>query len=456
MIGLDSRYLQQDRRILVAYSGGADSTCLLTLLVEAGYDVVAGHLHHGLRPEAQREADLCAAYAEQLCVPFVGGRADTQIIAQNMGIGLEEAGRRARYEFLQQAAQRLDCSVIVTGHTADDHAETVLLNLTRGTGLKGAGGIPSRRDNIVRPLLHVSRASTRAFCEERGLWFHDDPTNFEPEIPRVRVRQVVLPELSAINPKVVDALNRFAELAREEDEFLDGAAAALLEQLEVVNDDPLAFLTRDVEISIRRGGLQAAPIVLRRRCLRLLAGMMGTELDRDTVETILGALAEEEAYAIDLAGGETRLRLTPVQLKIELVQEEEPFRHPLTLPGETLAETMGWVLTASHASPTDFLRPRRSLDVKIDADKVRGGLHFRSGQVGERITPLGMEGSKLVSDILQESGLSRHARRRLPLVCDMVGPIWVPTLAIAQRVAIDDESARAIHLTFGAIVPNQP
>ncbi len=417
---------------------------------------MAGHLNHGLRPEAEKESELCAAFCEELGVPFAGGKADARAIAQTFRLSIAEAARRARYEFLQQAAHQLDCAVIVTGHTADDHAETILLNLSRGTGLRGAAGIAQQRDNIVRPILAATRAETRAFCTERGLWFHDDPTNFLEDAPRIRIRQQVMPALTAINPRAMEALARFAELAREEDAFLDQAAGSLLQQAERPSEHPLAFLTRDLEIRLDRAFLVAAPAVLRRRALRLLARYLGTELDHEHAESLAAQLVSGEEEAIDLPGGEVRLRLQAEDVLAERIQEEEPFRYPVTLPGETFADAMGWVLTATVTPPDDYQRPARSLDVKIDAKATKGGLHFRSAQTGERMQPLGMDGTKLISDMLRESGLSRHARRRLPLVCDLVGPVWIPGIAIASRVAITPTSREAIHLKFGAIGPEQP
>jgi tRNA(Ile)-lysidine synthase len=147
--------------ILVGYSGGADSTCLVHLLHQVGIPIVAAHLHHGQREEAETELKLCQAFAESLNIPFVSGRADVPRLAQDIRIGLEEAGRNARYGFFQQAAYQTGCDLIATAHTRDDHVETVLFNITRGTGMSGLAGIPERRDSIVRPLLPFTRQETR-------------------------------------------------------------------------------------------------------------------------------------------------------------------------------------------------------------------------------------------------------------------------------------------------------
>ncbi len=164
---------------LVGYSGGPDSTCLLHLLHRGGFDVIAAHLHHGQRAEADQEMALCQAFCDELGVPFMAGRADVPRIASSMKIGLEEAGRNARYQFFESAIAATNAAAVATAHTSDDQVETILLNIIRGSGLGGLRGIPERRGKIVRPLLPFSRAETRVYCEENGLWTHDDPANFQ-------------------------------------------------------------------------------------------------------------------------------------------------------------------------------------------------------------------------------------------------------------------------------------
>jgi tRNA(Ile)-lysidine synthase len=164
-------------RVLVGYSGGADSTALLHLLHRCGIDVVAAHLHHGQREEAEDELARCQAFAEKLDLPFIAGRADVPRMSREMGMGLEEAGREARYGFFRQAAFGAECDLIATAHTLTDQVETVLLNIVRGTGLRGLTGIPVKRENIVRPLLPFSRDETVSYCKEHGFWTHEDPAN---------------------------------------------------------------------------------------------------------------------------------------------------------------------------------------------------------------------------------------------------------------------------------------
>ena len=265
--------IPEGARVLVAYSGGADSTCLLHLLSQLGIDVVAAHLHHGQRPEGDKEMKLCETFADSIGVPFVGGRADVPAIAAERKVGLEEAGREARYTFLAQAADRLDCDFIATGHTRDDHSETVLLHMARGSGLAGLAGIPAKRDNVVRPLLPFSRTETKAYCV--GLWTHDDPSNSDESFSRARIRHRVLPELRHINPEINETIARLSAIVSEEDVFLNGMAAAALEQCEVLLNGDLRFLTLDIEAAFDAERLRHLPPALLRRAIRLACQAIG-------------------------------------------------------------------------------------------------------------------------------------------------------------------------------------
>lgn len=427
--------------MLVGYSGGADSTCLLSLLADLGVDVVAAHLHHGQRAEADTEQRLCEAFANELGVPFATGRADVPRLAADRRLGLEEAGREARYTFFRQAATRLDCPLIATAHTRDDHVETVLFRLARGTGIAGLAGIPARRDGIVRPLLPFARAETRAYCEAQGLWFHDDPANEDRANARVRVRLDVLPALRTVHPEADAAVARLAALADEEDRFLDGAAAAALERAEVRLNGVLEFLTRDVEAAFDRRVLDHLPAVLLRRAVRLAARALGASLDYDQALSIL----QGEKGSVTAEGGEVALEWNAERLHGRVLRPTVPFRYPLTLPGETESDEFGWRLVAFPVEAAG--EPvRASLETEIARTAVKGALYFRGFAPGDTMRPLGFGGTRGLSDLLAEAGLTPAARARLPIVCDLVGPLWAPGVCLDERARPQGGAAVGLRL----------
>jgi tRNA(Ile)-lysidine synthase len=438
-------------RVLAGYSGGADSTCLIHLLHLAGVDVVAAHLHHGQRPEAEKELKLAEAFCQELGVPFVSGRADVPRMATDLKIGYEEAGRHARYEFFRQAAFRLECSLIATAHTRSDDVETILLNIARGCGLGGLGGIPEQRGHIVRPLLIFTREQTRAYCDERGLWYHDDPSNEDLSFSRARIRHRVLSELRVINPSVTSAIGRLSDIAKEEDRFLNGMAAAALEQSEVALNGDLQFLTKDCEAAFERSTLGSLPPVLVKRGLRLAVEALGGSLTHEQTLTAVTGLASQEKGSVTADGGHVAITWDPDCVTVRQVLPDAPFRYGITLPGETISDEFGWMFTAQEVSPTREAPKRATLEAEVDKSKVKGQLYFRTVKPGDEMQPLGFHGHRKISDLLSEAKLTQSARSRLPIVCDMVGPIWVPGVCLDERVRTSEGTANAVQLRFGPV-----
>lgn len=418
----------------MGYSGGADSTCLLTLLAELGWDIVAAHLSHGMRPEAETELKLCSAYAESLGIPFAAGRADVPQLSEDAKVGLEEAGRIARYNFFGQAARSTECTRIATAHTRSDLAETVVLNLVRGAGLSGLAGIPREREDVVRPLLFASRGETVEFCASRGLWTHDDPANADISFARARVRHRILPEAECINPRVEEAISRLAELVSEEDRFLDGMAAAALERSEIVLNGELAFLTKDVEACFDRSSLLHLPETLLRRAIRLTARALGSGLDHRQTAVIISGLIEGTSGSVTTEGGLLILEWSPSDLHVREARPTTPFRYPLVAPGETASDEFGWRFAVHEQAASELEPNRSSLTVELNRAALKGAIYFRTAQPGDRLRPLGAQNERKASDLIGEAKLTLAARARLPIVCDLAGPIWIPGVCLEERM----------------------
>lgn len=447
-----SSLLAGDETIVVAYSGGPDSTCLLHMLHSLKIDIVAAHLNHGQREEADKEEALCRAFCDEQGIHFVGGKADVPRMAADLKIGLEEAGRHARYQFLRQASFRLEADLIATGHTRDDHVETVLMHLVRGAGLKGLSGIPTMRDGIIRPLLPFSRQETQDYCREHGLWTHDDPANSDLLFSRARVRHNVLPELRLINPEADEAIARLSETAREEDGFLDGMAAAALEKCENPLNGDLRFLTLDCEAAFDLATLLTLPPVLFKRSIRLVARSLGGDLDHHQTESLVRGMKDESGGSITAEGGRVVIEWGSNRVHARDLHPTEPFRYPLTVPGETESEEFGWAIEARTLASGPFDRIERTdLRTQIDAEQIKGNLYFRSFEDGDKLQPLGFEGTRKVSDLLAEAKLTLAARRRLPIICDILGPVWIPGVCLSDRGKVTESTQRAIGLVFRSL-----
>ncbi len=448
-----SQLILPGARVLVGYSGGADSTCLLDLLHQLGYDVVGAHLHHGQRAEADKELELCAAFCQESDIPFVSGKADVPKLASDRKMGLEEAGREARYGFFEKAAQQTGCDLIATAHTKDDLVEGILLNITRGSGISGLAGIPEQRGAIIRPLLILKRADTRAYCEEKGYWFHDDPANSDLAFSRARIRHRVVPELLKINPSADAAIARLAELAGEEDRFLNGMAAAALEQSELRINGQLEFLTKDIEIVFDRDRIGYVPVVLFRRAMRLAVEALGGQLDGHQTRVLAEQFANNERGSVTSEGGFVTVEWDSQILHVRQTKPTVPFRYGLTIPGETESEEFGWKFTGYVAEKSGSLPSRTALAVEIDRTKVKGNLYFRTPKSGDEMQPIGFGGRRKLADLMSDNKLTLSARARLPLVCDLIGPLWAPGICLDERCRVSDDAIEVLHLQFGPLVP---
>jgi tRNA(Ile)-lysidine synthase len=279
--------------IVLAVSGGPDSMALLHLASGAagahGWRLTVAHLDHGLRPESADDARFVQDAAAALGVAAQLRRTDVAALAAERGEGLEAAGREARYAFFEEVASAVGPDAFVmTAHTADDQAETVLLHLARGTGLAGLSGIARRRGRIVRPLLGMRRADLRTALDQAGIGYRLDPSNADPRFRRNRARAGLVPALEELHAGAVDAIAGLAERAAAEDRALDAIAATEL----------AARRTADGWIGWRPAPSRA----IARRLLRLAAGIPAPTAER--IEALADALTERRGgRVLELGGG---------------------------------------------------------------------------------------------------------------------------------------------------------
>lgn len=254
-------------RVVVAVSGGPDSTALLSVLgalrEELHLDLHVAHLNHGLRSDASLDAAAAARMAGLLRCPYHEATEDVAAAAERTGRSIEEAGREARYGFLAGVARRIQAPVIATGHTRDDQAETVLMRLLRGSGPRGLAGIPPVRPfdglRVIRPLIDAVRADIVAYLARQRLEAREDSSNRDLTMLRNRVRLVLLPILEGYNPDVRRALARLAEVMRDDADALDALSAPEV-------DAVLHGTHASVRISPE--AFERLPVALQRRALR--------------------------------------------------------------------------------------------------------------------------------------------------------------------------------------------
>ncbi len=409
--------IDKPRRFLVAFSGGMDSTVLLRSLA-ASTDkhrtpILAIHINHGLHDEASEWAAHCRTVAADLEVPFVS---ETVGIDDNSGLGPEAAARQARYDAFRPFVEEGDW--LLSAHHEDDQAETLLLNLMRGSGLAGLAGIGAIQSfaggMLVRPLLGVSGASIEAYAEAHKLRWIDDPSNLDTRFDRNFLRQEIIPAIAQRWPGVSVRLGRSAELAGEASELLNDLAELDLDAVSTgVKPDRL-----DID------GLKSLSEKRQRNVLRYAARKCGlpappaTRLYQITHELI--PAREDAQPLVGWPGAEIRRYRDKLYLLAETTPEEKPAVTELTADGCWLDLGTG----------KGQMRLEAGVDGGIDREAVKGGLALRFRQGGEEFCPAGRKRTHKLKKLLQEDGVVPWMRQSIPLLYSgdclvAVGDLWV-------------------------------
>ena len=424
-------------RVVVALSGGADSVALLHVLLELqerGDLVVAGaaHFNHQLRgDEADTDERFCSDLASSLGLPFESGRGDVRGLARDDKRSIEDAARRARYEFLEAAAKRFETVAIAVGHTRDDQAETFLLRLLRGAGSRGLAGIRPKAGLVIRPLIDVRRLDLRDYVAERHLAHREDATNADVAIPRNRVRHELIPYLEReFSPGIVEVLAREAASAREDEEKLHAEAIDLAGSIVLTNAAHTASQVDARQLTSLHPALAArvAREALARRAPDRFIGF-------EHIQRFLEFAAQAEVgAALSLPGQQAVHEGQWISLGPEPgrgPKDGPEFRFPLSIPGEVLLRRQGLAVSAAWGREGETSRPA-VLGCLISGAKLP--LAVRSRRPGDRFQPPGLGGrSKKLQDYLVDRKVARAERDLLPLVVDGDDRIvWIVGHAVSE------------------------
>lgn len=418
--------------VLVAFSGGPDSTALLWGLAQVaaakGVRLAAAHLDHGLDPGSAGRATQAAELAATLGVDLFVERRSVGELRQP-GESLEAAARHIRYAFLEEARRKVNAAVIATGHHRDDQAETVLLRLAFGSGLRGLAGIQAARGAVARPLLELARADLAAALAGSGLEPVEDPTNRSLAHARNRVRSRLLPRLAATDLGLAARLPAVARAARGAARRID---ALLLDRLAPVN------LVDGV--SVLRTAFEALPEELRPHALALLHERAGAPLPSSHAAQVELArqLGGSRTVGCDCGGG---FRWESRKGRLVLFRTGPapgPFTYTLRVPGELdLPEIAARIRLYQGPVATWMFRggrDRAGLNLPLVPGDV---VEIRSRRPGDRIRPLGCQGSRRLKELLIDRGLPRRHRDSLPLLCAGGSIAWVPGVTVAEGCRVE-------------------
>ena len=434
----EHKMLKAGDSVLACVSGGADSVALLYLLLEAREElslenVYACHFNHGIRgASSDSDEQFVVSLCERLGVKLVCESGHMASRRAPRGLSTEAWARSERYDFFCRTAAKLG-AIAATAHNQNDVAETVLLNLARGAGLEGAGGIPPVREGFIRPLIDINRDEIEAYLSSIGADFVTDETNLSDDYSRNRVRHIVLPALKTVNAAAVRNIARFAARARQTDAYLELLADRAIEQAKNGDDSyyvsPIAALDEPVRsLAIKKllehhrrdvGENSIAP------ALKVLSGeSLGLQLSKDCY-----LVREKDS--------------------IKFTERREPVPPCAPMPlkeGENLF--CGQVLKIEFFSGNKSgFQNVHNYDLINAADyaKIKGKLHVRSRCEGDIFTGAARKHTKSLKKLFNERGIPAWQRNAVPVVCDDEGIVFVGGEGVALRCALTEQQTQIIY-----------
>jgi len=469
--------------VVVGVSGGADSVCLLHVLAKwrkgLGIKLHIAHLNHQLRgTESEADAEYVSNLAGSLGIPSTIDRQGVAAYRTERNCSIEEAARELRYAFFARVAREVGAHRIAIGHTRDDQVETILMHILRGTGITGLCGLApcspmaydsqgmflrAKRSNllVIRPLLDITREETASYCQEHQLAPRIDSSNLSPSFFRNRLRLHLLPVLRQYNPSIDQALLRLADIAKEDNAFIERQASGLWG--DVARQENNAIYLDKKQIA----GL---PLALQRHLLRIavtrLAGDV-RDIEASHIEAARSLLNKPASKRIPLPhglicqGGYDELVIASTTKQSQLPPcpfPPLPGEFPLKVPGKTVFP--GWKVIASvvrervappssrGALSTSKRTGQSNLVAHFDFHKTGTKLFVRQRRPGDRFQPLGMSMPKKLYEFMVDAKIPRSWRGCIPIVCSPQKIIWVVGWRIDDRVKTTKVSKEILRLEF--------
>lgn len=422
--------------IVIGVSGGADSVSLLHLLIalsgSLNISITAAHLNHMLRgDEANRDERFVRKLCKSLNIPLITEKIDCEKTAKQSKLGIEECARNLRYKLFERAAEKFGAQKIATAHTANDNFETVLLNITRGAALKGVGGIPPVRGNIIRPIIECSRDEVLKYCDDNKLSYVIDSSNLCDDYSRNRIRNKVIPELLSINSGAVFAALRLSRLAGEDEVFLSSLSDKLYSKAKIGNNE---FDTKVL--------LSAKKPIRSRTFIKVVKDSTGENHG-----------SEEMINAIDsvlIHGGKVQIAKN---LFVEKKEEKLMFYgekqyetlSEIAIPNIEFSVNTGKYIIKSKSVCTTRINDLLTKDF-IDCDTISGKLMLRGRKQGDKITLYNRNVTKTLKKLFSEEKIDVYLRNSIPVLADNNGVVWVMGFGVNAKNAVTENSANVIKI----------
>ena len=437
---LENNLIEKNDKVMIALSGGSDSVCLFhilnTLKNDMEFSLYAFHLNHNIRKEAKRDEafvlDLCKIYN----VPLFLESEDMLELHENSSLGLEEISRKKRYELIYKIMRENDINETATAHHLLDHSESIILNMIRGSGIRGLKGISVSNNNIIRPILNLTKEEILCYIEENDLKYVTDVTNFDTDYSRNNIRHNILPHLEEINNNVYNHFFELSSIAGEIDDLLNELAS----KIDIINEDDKVYIELKDYYSLHTA--------VKKQILFNMLNKFGIKKDINSkaINNIVDLIEKNNtSFEINLINNIVAKRRYD-KLYFEYLSKDRRECINLEVGNKNRFE-IKYNDIIIKLEKKDIL-DKNSEDKYVDYDKIRGKLFLRTRKDGDKFSPFGLDGSKKLKKYFIDKKIPKEDRDYIPLLTDEENIVAVIGYDINNKYRIDENTKNILSINY--------
>jgi len=436
--------IEKGEKLLVAFSGGADSVFLLQFLFKykrrLGINLAAFHLNHKLRgSDADKDAKFCKDYCSKKKIEFESTSRNVKLLAKKQKKSVEEAARELRYSELKKTAEKLKADKIATAHNSSDNAETVLLNFTKGAGLKGSTGIPVHRENIIRPILCLTSDEIRSYLKSNNISYRIDKSNISVDFERNYLRKEIIPKLkNKLNPKLEEKIANTSRILKDVSEFIDKEVTRFAQTT-------VEYAGLKIKIDLKK--LAENDSIINSIFFRtFLEKYFKIELSYDNIQTLLQLIFYQTGKEIHLKGNVTGFReRDSIVFQRTRGRINKETKKQINV-GQTI-NICGKLISIEPVRIKDLKFNRDRMVEYISGDSIKGSFEIRRWKSGDKFNPIGMKGTKKISDFLSDEKISSSEKKENLVLTNLGKIVWVVGLRIDDKFKVTSGTKKVLQLT---------
>jgi tRNA(Ile)-lysidine synthase len=442
------KLLNKEDRVVAAVSGGPDSTALLVALAQISslldFSIIVAHFNHGLRgAKSDEDEKYSQELAGKMGLIFVSGKMDQKL--RQKGDSPEDFYRQQRYQFLNKVAENYGAQKIALGHNIQDQAETVLLNILRGSGLEGLRGIlPMREGKFIRPLIEVSKREIIAFLSEAGISYCQDSSNESKIYLRNKIRSELIPDLKEkFNPGIEENLAQMAQILRQDDEYIRNSVQEAMKST-YIQDQPN-------RISLNIEYVNGLAPAIRSRLFKKILESLNPEKNGFSFSNInalerLAQITESgKRFSLPFGIEATREYDNLILERDKACLKQVDYEYPVNIPGIIHVKETNRTISIEKTSRDKMDRHSKN-KVYLDLDKIQQPVILRNRRDGDRFQPLGMKGRQKIKSLFINRKIPRHKRNEIMLLVDQNSVIWIENMHLSDRVKISPQTINIFSL----------